>query len=428
MPPLTYAESTKKKITPLTSFDAPTEEQGIIFNHVDGTKICEYLMAIYELVGGAQNILAASRVSGGKVIIFLASKEIVAKFQLEYSGFDLNGAFVKTRKLKTPAYKIVLSNVSPTIPNSVLEEHLKTNLGLRLVSPMSILRVSPSHEIFSHVVSWRRQVYVHSETDPSKIPVTIQLEYSERIYRIFINTDEFICFKCGTKGHKADACTHMGDDEETEDVFSNKTVSQISATSSPISDFPPLFQPPIVPSQSNLNPNEPNPSQPDHKTHATKRGPSTIASTASTEAENQPLASLPAYAYEKVTAKKDRKRRKKAKIDNTADAEKYCNPLKLTTEEKDIITEAVNHTKATKHHDCDIDAEGLIQFLSTLRGTDHKLEHAKTYTQQLPHLHFILDEIKPKMESGTKRTITAFLKCLRNEYTSSSSDQSDADT
>lgn len=86
MTPTTYAQKTKKKIIPLTTFNHPSEDQYIIFNHVDELKIRDYLLAIYKLVGGAQNILAASRVSGGKVIVFLSSPEIVEKFQLEHGA------------------------------------------------------------------------------------------------------------------------------------------------------------------------------------------------------------------------------------------------------------------------------------------------------------------------------------------------------
>lgn len=110
-------------------------------------------MAIYGLIGGPQNIVAASRVSGGRVIIFLASIDIVNRFQSEHGGFQLGNFFIKTKKLRTPAIKVIISNVSPTIPNSILETYLTTTYGLQLVSPMAVLRVSLSDDIFSHVIS-----------------------------------------------------------------------------------------------------------------------------------------------------------------------------------------------------------------------------------------------------------------------------------
>ncbi len=128
-----------KKIKPLISFDYPTEDQGLIFNHIEGKKIREYLAAICSLIGGAHNIIAASRISGGRVTIFLAAKGIVNKFQEEHGGFLIDQTFIKSRKLKSPSVKIVLSNVSPTIPNTAIEDLLTENLKLKLASPISIL-------------------------------------------------------------------------------------------------------------------------------------------------------------------------------------------------------------------------------------------------------------------------------------------------
>lgn len=96
----TFAEKTAGKIQPLINFEHLTEEQGIIFFHIEGTKIRDYLVAIHQLVGGAANIVSAFRVSGGKVIIFLAKKETVDYFLLNHGGFQLNQTFIKTSKIK----------------------------------------------------------------------------------------------------------------------------------------------------------------------------------------------------------------------------------------------------------------------------------------------------------------------------------------
>lgn len=101
--------------------------------------------------------------------------------------------------------KLVLSNVSPTLPNNVISNHLKNALGLELTSPVSILRVSPSNNDFGHVICWRRQVYIKS-SNTSKIPPSFVIEYNNRSHRIFVTYDEYTCFKCGNKGHRAEDC------------------------------------------------------------------------------------------------------------------------------------------------------------------------------------------------------------------------------
>ncbi|XKL66686.1 hypothetical protein PGB90_010106 [Kerria lacca] len=218
----------KKKIVPISEITYPTDDQGLIFNHIGETKIRDYLLAIYQLVGGAQNILAASRISGGKVIIFLYSKELVDTFQAEKGGFQLGDTFVTTKKLKPPATKLILSNVSPTIPNQLLEDTLTNTLQIKLISPISILRANPNDDIFGHVLCWRRQVYISSNIDRAKIPSSIHITHSNRTYRIFLSHDNFICFKCGSKGHKAEECTEELDEEAEGSIPNNMDIIEPS--------------------------------------------------------------------------------------------------------------------------------------------------------------------------------------------------------
>lgn len=103
----TFVEKVKRvKISPINTFNHPSEEQGIIFDHINCCRVREYLLALDSSFDGPKNILAVSRVNGGRIIIFLATKEIMDKFQSEHGGFTLCNDFVKTRKLKTPAIKL----------------------------------------------------------------------------------------------------------------------------------------------------------------------------------------------------------------------------------------------------------------------------------------------------------------------------------
>lgn len=97
-----FSEKSKGKIAPLTTFPYQKEDQGLIFDHIDGLKIRKYILGIYELVGGALNIITASRVSGGKVILFLSSREIADKFKSKHGSFTVDDTFIHTRKLKAP--------------------------------------------------------------------------------------------------------------------------------------------------------------------------------------------------------------------------------------------------------------------------------------------------------------------------------------
>lgn len=419
----TFAEKTKKKIEPLHSFKYPTEDQGIIFNHIDGTKIREYLLAIYELVGGPENIIAASRVSGGKVIIFLASKEIVEKFQTNYGRFHLGETLVITRKLKTPSVKIILSNVSPIVPNSAIEKELTNKLQLKLASPISILRISPTDDLFPHIICWRRQVYIHPNTNKNPIPNSFVINYGERSYRIFITQDDLTCFKCQSKGHKAENCTSAIDDE-VEDSYNMHQPTQDQVKTIEQLNFPPLPQVPNIVEE---------PITPKDKftQMQLKRGASTIASTTTQNSSNQLPNNNSDTAIQinegKSKEEKSPKNRRKNKRQKT-DKESNTNALILTENEKIQIRDTINSIRETKYTDLDFNADNFIHFLPATRNRQRRSDLIKTLTTNTEYLHYVLDEIKPVVTAGTKKTITALIKSISGSDSTAQTDVSDSES
>ncbi|KAM7249246.1 hypothetical protein ACFE04_019855 [Oxalis oulophora] len=404
----TFAEKVRKKITPITSFQHPSEEQGIIFDHIDGLKIRDYLLAVYKLVGGAQNIVAASRVSGGKVIVFLSTKEIAEKFQNEHGAFKIGEKIVTTRKLRAPSVKVILSNVSPVIPNTVIESTL-TQLGLQPITPISILRFNPSDDIFSHVISWRRQFYLPANTDLSKIPPVISVTYDDRTYRIFLTKGDFVCFKCGKKGHKAENCAETSFiDEEVEDSMTHlqSPLQPEITTSLPFTGFPPLppTEKPIIvpPKLRELN-----------QLVSAKRGPDEIASST----QSEPKSTSESYSSEDsdFDEKKEVKPKGKKCKKHKPNPEAYLKSLILSPGECQIITDTVKHIQKTKFTDCDFSAEELIKLLPSTRNNPNRRQIVAKFTGNLECLLFVLEEIKPQMETGTKRTITALIKAVTKE-------------
>src|SRR6266576_5930399 len=108
----------------------------------------DYLQALKTLVGGAKNIIAASRISNNRVVVFLSNAQLVDKFIEDHGDVTINSNFIKARKLRSPSKKLIISNVSAVIPNNVLQESL-TKLNLKLTSPISLLRVQPQDDEFS---------------------------------------------------------------------------------------------------------------------------------------------------------------------------------------------------------------------------------------------------------------------------------------
>ena len=248
----TFAEKTKSKIAPLTDFEYPDEKQAIIFKHIENVKILDYLKAFLSVIPDPKAIIAASRVSNNRVIIFLDSADRVQSLLNAHKSFQVGDKCIPIYRLRPPISKIVLSNVSPTIPNSVLQEYLTKYLQLECTSPISILRVNPSDELFAHVISWRRQVYVKHKPD-WKPPPSFSINYNNRIYRIFITNDEFTCFKCHQNGHKAEDC-HKTVDLGSEGDWTAETDLDSQNNLNLSSDsYPPLHSMPIRPSVATVD-------------------------------------------------------------------------------------------------------------------------------------------------------------------------------
>ncbi len=408
-----FATKTKQKIAPLTTFAHPKEDQGIIFDHIDGLKLRDYLLGIYKLLGGPQNIIAASRVSGGKVILFLSSSEIVDKFQEQHAGFTVNNTYIQTRRLKAPTIKVILSNVSPMIPNSAIEKVLQEQFNLKPVSPISMLRFNPVDDIFPHIVSWRRQFFLPSNTELSKIPPFLLIASEERTYRIFLTVGDFVCFKCSKKGHKAEHCSTPFMDEEVDDTdrfAGDPNGSYIPTDVKRVSNSPlDTHFPPLKPVEINTITETPLPKI--AKENSTnKRGSSEITSPTQSTV-NFSLSEESDYELPTIANNEKKKKTKKHK----PDPETFLKPLILTPKETSAITTVLTQISRAKYKDCDFNADDLINFIPTVRGCPNKLQLAKKFTQNIDCLLFTLEELKPTMETGTKKTLTSLCKVLVND-------------
>lgn len=219
---ISYAEKTK--ITPIVEFQHPTEEQGLVFNCILDYKIRDYLVALKEVIKDPKNIIAASKVSKNRIIIHLKNKEQVDEFFQNGGSFKIEEKLVKCRRLTTPLKKIVLSHVNPIIPNELLEEYVKNVLKMELSTKIAYLRLNPLDQVFGHIISWRRQFYTTTDFDKDKIDGSFLISYNDQNHRIFLTCDEFSCFKCHKRGHRAEECPNEEFVSEDEDDNLNNEV------------------------------------------------------------------------------------------------------------------------------------------------------------------------------------------------------------
>ncbi len=74
-----------------------------------------------------------------------------------------------------------------------------------MASKISFIKIGVSGPDFSHIMSFRRQVYI-SPDDVSLLNESTTVFYDGTSYRIFFTTDDMSCFICHQTGHLAGQC------------------------------------------------------------------------------------------------------------------------------------------------------------------------------------------------------------------------------
>lgn len=181
----------------------PSKEQAIVIESHDGINIKDYVLAVGKLTSPS-NIRYISRISNGRICIFLSSKKVVEELILANPKVLINNVSLEIRPLLTKNKRVILSNVCPVIPNYVIEEEL-LKIGVKIMSKITPIRAGLSIPGFSHILSFRRQMYIKNE-DFDKLPTSLQIEYDGTNYWIYLSTDSPTCFVCKTEGHLAKDC------------------------------------------------------------------------------------------------------------------------------------------------------------------------------------------------------------------------------
>lgn len=185
----------------------PKKDQAIVFHAEDGFKLFDYVKAVGEIIG-AKNICFASRISNNRICIYLSKTEIVDQLVKTHPVITIGNINFNIRRLVSPTKRIVISNISPSIPHDLAENAVRT-LGLQLASPVSFLKAGIPGDEYGHILSFRRQVYVFPPTDDFELQTSLVIPYDGNSYRIFLSTDRMECFICKQAGHIANQCPNL---------------------------------------------------------------------------------------------------------------------------------------------------------------------------------------------------------------------------
>ena len=184
----------------------PTKDQAIVIEAHVGIPIKDYIYAIGKLTEPT-NIRFVSRISNNRICIYLANKKSVEEICTHYPRIEINNIQLEVRPLLTKQKRVILSNVCPVIPHSEIEK-IFIKHGIHPTSAITYIRAGISSPGYSHILSFRRQLYVKPE-DFDKLPGSFQLHYDDTNYWIYVSSDTPTCFICKVKGHLARQCNEV---------------------------------------------------------------------------------------------------------------------------------------------------------------------------------------------------------------------------
>lgn len=218
----------------------PKKSQAIVTDAVEGITIKDYTVAVGKIIG-PDNIRFVSRISQGRVCLYLSSDTLVNQLLQSHKKININNTVVEFRPLVSTAKRVILSNVCPIIPHSIIENKL-AELNVSKTSQITFIRAGMSEPGYAHVLSFRRQVYIKPE-DIEKLPSVMQIHFDNTVYWIYISTDKVSCFRCKEEGHLAKYCqnselSEQADNSQESLNTTQQNNTQDSSHSSPIVDSP----------------------------------------------------------------------------------------------------------------------------------------------------------------------------------------------
>lgn len=397
----------------------PRKEQAIILSTVEDLTVADYVTAVGNITG-PNHIRFASRISNNRICIYLSNAELVEKFVSAHSVISVRDKQINVRKLITPARRIIISNVCPTIPHNTISSVLKS-IGLKLVSPISFMRAGIPGDEYGHVLSFRRQVYTQPD-EAIELPSSLVIKHEETSYRIFLTFDEMSCFICKQQGHLAKNCTSVAqqparDDlrpEPDTDILVNvdHNTDQIETTSESSA---------LIDAQSDC--------LPEQRPH--KRAAPSLSSTVDTSTTGKceevlfkspnPLQSSQTTVAYQTKTRKSKKLKKSESTESLVDLSETLKPaINLINEQK---KESV------------LNYEQLVDFFENVHGSSDPLSVARQYTTDVQALIGMLLELHQHLEHrNTKSRCTRVRKKLErqleleNESVSSEDDNDESQT
>lgn len=392
----------------------PSREQAILMNVQENLKLVDYVTCIGKIIG-PKEILFASRISNSRICMFLSGKKHVDYIIQYHNKINIDGIDINIRRLITPAKRIIISNVCPSIPHKVLERVIY-DMGFKGVSPMSFLRAGLQSNEYTHVLSFRKHIYVQPD-DTISLPSSTVIKHGETNYRIFFGFDELTCFTCKQPGHVANNCPNVSQEPHIIGA------GEYSTTDIPLNSNDNQPELPLESNQQTENKTkEPtslldetlidlstSPVNESNKRHAISPV-SSITETPSHASTSENLA-----IHDKIinilstSPPKSSSQKKPPKMLRRSDSCESITPI------SDLISPVKEHVEADDSN-FPLSYNQLVDFFENVHGNPDPLSLSKRYTKDTSALIDMLNNLKPLFtHRSIKNRTTRLIKKLRSQ-------------
>jgi len=198
--PEKYAFGKKSFAETTLNSTLPKKEHAIVFDSIENIPQIEYIIAISKLI-------SPKNITNNRFCIYLNDKNTVDFLVDNHPYIIINShTTIKIRRLINPAKRIIISHVSPDIPNEYIISHLEYH-KIQILLPITHINAGFNISELAHIISFRRQVYIKPD-DFEKLPKPILINLENTSHRIFLDDDSIHCFLCKRKGHTTKQCKY----------------------------------------------------------------------------------------------------------------------------------------------------------------------------------------------------------------------------
>ena len=202
----TVSQPAKSFSTIVQQEKTQTRDQGIILDAIEGYTVEEYAIALAKVIN-PKDILYVSRINGSRICFYLSNKQLVDTLLEKKTKLIIGNEHLEIKSLVSKAPRIIISNVQPCIPTSLITEELN-KLNVFPISRISTMKAGIQSSALSHLLSFRKQMYVRPE-DVCKIPAHMRITHESVNFWIYFSSEKMTCFKCKEEGHLAKYCKNL---------------------------------------------------------------------------------------------------------------------------------------------------------------------------------------------------------------------------